>query len=308
MAKKLILTIIILLFSVLTVFQFIDENNVDDEQHLIETPIESVETVSTRTETEELERPNKEDAAIVDVEVNQANADDNFIYDLYYKALELKTAAELGGAEAQLELAQTIEVCEDLVVPTPVTDNFTIEDPYAIELIDWWLSRCSGFNRSVIEDLGDSQYWYQEASGNGSLTAEVYLLLKTNTFPRNDENLAVFHKLIESQTQDAFQLLAIYTSDDILRDAWALMTCSAGMDCSQDSKELWKVNYLLFCSIDVSLGGIPCSREVSFQDYIQLTNSQENFAKILSAKKNLENIIANGSITSLQWENIIDIP
>ncbi|MGX5175477.1 hypothetical protein ACUR5C_15760 [Aliikangiella sp. IMCC44653] len=227
----------------------------------------------------------------------------NNSYDLYSLALELYDLANSGDIEAQYYLAYAIGYCNDPQIPYTHIDS-----TLSRELHEWIRTRCVGFINQDIEHLGDPKDWI-ELSAKGKYPPAIvgnlfrYEELERSSAVLNDIQLALSSK--KGEVMINIGGLASRETSRITQEAWYFLACDYGWDCSGQSKELWRLQVGVDCSLQ-ALAGQVCESDV---DYITYTKSQyttEEVEQIMTKVEFLRNVIESDRINELTFEQIVD--
>ena len=304
---------IILLFLVISACAYyvlyvsdIKNNELPIEKALtIETQKSNKQIVTSKKQYEQkitLESPIEEKHSIPENLSNENEYGDKF--DLYYFALEIHGLAIDGDPQKQFELAYTILMCESYIALRDMPMRYN-DHPLVIEVQDWWLSRCAGFDLDNIAMLGDAKEWIEKSAIGGYAPAQILSFFQEENFIRTEDKLTKLHQAIMEKQHSVFSIVGTLSNNNETIFAWSLLSCDYGLDCSGTSKELWRIGALASCTLK-SYSNESCDTNMTFTEYLKENQSQDKFQKIMNKKNELKDIIESGLISELTWEMVLD--
>lgn len=223
--------------------------------------------------------------------------------DLYAYALELHDLAESGDSEAQYYLAYVISHCYSPELPTSEFDS-----ALSIELNDWMRTRCAGFFNQGIESLGEIEYWIKRSSQSKYPQALVANLIIQDELPLTSAVLSDIQLALKSKSGEVMNLLGSFghpQKNRIANEAWKILACDYGRDCTERSKDIWRFHLGATCSIKM-MTSEECKTNIDYITYSKSHYTSEEFKQIMNKVASLRAVITSDRISELTFEQILD--
>ncbi|MCP4992124.1 MAG: hypothetical protein GY928_40575 [Colwellia sp.] len=225
-------------------------------------------------------------------------------HDLYLEALRIYDIAKNGNARMQFELAYILLNCKLINTVRDMPNRYN-DHHVAIDMQNWWLTRCMGFTNENIQFFGDSEGWFTKSAEGGYAPAVVLKLSEDNKFDRTTENLLKLHKALRTKNHHVMGIIGSASSSTEAIVAWQLLECDYGLDCSNTSKEIWRFSLTAYCTLEHAQGN-PCDTDLTYLEYVQRKYPQDIYKEIMNKKLVLKNSIENRLISELTWKQLLD--
>ncbi|WP_168203972.1 hypothetical protein [Aliikangiella coralliicola] len=222
--------------------------------------------------------------------------------DLYSLGLELLEKSENGDPEAQYYLAKVIITCD---LSSGEQHLSAYDSGEAFEIREWLYTRCAGFNSQNIVTFGHYKDWLKLSAQSGFALSQLVDLALSRDVTRDHETLLILKNAIDSRHHDAMSMLSSLSKNDAAKSVWALLACDYGYDCSDESKESWRMIEVTDCALKLHLGE-ECNAKVDYVEVVKRQFPEEKFLKILERKSQLKKVIESGDLDELTFDDILN--
>jgi len=223
--------------------------------------------------------------------------------DLHALSLVLYNSATRGDNEAQFYLAKAILYCHSPDIPYTEIDSAV-----TIELHDWMRTRCAGFVNQNIEYLGKAEDWIELSYEGKYPQAIVANLIMQGKLPLTSATLSDIHLALSSRNSEVMNLIGSLghsQKNRITHEAWKLLACDFGHDCTSHSKDIWRLRLGSFCSVKM-IKGEECKTDIDYLTYSKSNYTPEEFEQIMDKVSFLKDVIASDRINELTFDQIFE--
>ena len=222
------------------------------------------------------------------------------VNDLFALASALLPFAESGEVESQYYLAKSLLACEPF---THDIESSPYESVLMLEINQWYKNRCSGFTTENIVAFGEPKRWLSHSSEGGYGPAVIASLVMSDSFQESRTNLELIRSALASKHPDVIEGMSSLGKNNITNEAWRLLSCDYGHDCSTQAME-WKISLASHCWL-TTLHGKACNTDVDYFGYIKLRFKKDDIERIEAKRNLLRDIVDSGFSDDITFEQIL---